>query len=256
MCTVVVSIGSSPAWPLLFAANRDERLDRASRPPACHWPDAPDVFGGLDVLAGGTWLAINRQGVVAAVLNRSGTLGPAPGKRSRGELPLIALRHRTARSAANALAALDGGAWRSFNMIVGDVDGAYYVRGLGDALVDVHPLTQGVHMVTAQDLDDVASPRLARHLPRFRTAPPPNPPDWATWPSLLSDRQPPAEAAINVPSKSGFGTVSSALIALSPSKPTQFRVSPTAPIPDSYHDVAWPDAWGPRKARGSAPGPR
>jgi uncharacterized protein with NRDE domain len=89
---VIASIGSSPAWPLLLAANRDEKLDRPSRPPGCHWIDQPDVLGGLDVLAGGTWLAINRAGVVAAVLNRLGSLGPAPGKRSRGVLPLLALR--------------------------------------------------------------------------------------------------------------------------------------------------------------------
>ena len=78
MCTVIVSIGASRDWPLLLAANRDEKLDRPWLPPACHWPDQPDVLAGRDVLAGGTWLGINRAGVVAAVLNRWEAWVPRP----------------------------------------------------------------------------------------------------------------------------------------------------------------------------------
>ena len=75
--------------------------------PARHWPDRPHVRGGLDVAGGGTWLGLNDDGVVAAVLNRRGTLGPEPGKRSRGELVLEALDHAEATRAADALRALD-----------------------------------------------------------------------------------------------------------------------------------------------------
>ena len=73
-------------------------------PPGRHWPDRPQVRGGLDSLAGGTWLGVNDDGLVAAVLNRRGTLGPEPGKRSRGELVLEALDHAEAYDAAEALA--------------------------------------------------------------------------------------------------------------------------------------------------------
>ena len=48
-------------------------------------------------------MALNRHGVMAAVLNRHGSLGPAPGKRSRGELPLLALRETSAKAAAERL---------------------------------------------------------------------------------------------------------------------------------------------------------
>ena len=96
MCTVVLLIRPGHAWPLLLAANRDERLDRAWDPPAAHWPDQPDVVAGRDRSGGGTWMGVNQAGVVAAVLNRQGSLGPAPGKRSRGELPLLALATPTA----------------------------------------------------------------------------------------------------------------------------------------------------------------
>ena len=42
----------------------------AGRPwkaPARHWPDRPNVVAGLDELAGGSWLGMNDEGVVAAV---------------------------------------------------------------------------------------------------------------------------------------------------------------------------------------------
>ena len=43
MCTVVLLHRPGHAWPLLLAAIRDERIDRAWDPPAAHWPDRPGV---------------------------------------------------------------------------------------------------------------------------------------------------------------------------------------------------------------------
>jgi uncharacterized protein with NRDE domain len=91
MCTVILLIRPAHAWPLLFAANRDEMIGRAWRSPARHWPDRPYIVGGLDEQAGGTWLAANDSGLIAGVLNRPGSLGAEAGKKSRGELPLLAL---------------------------------------------------------------------------------------------------------------------------------------------------------------------
>jgi len=88
MCTLVIHRRPKAAWPLILAANRDELDNRPWRTPARHWPDRPEVVAGQDVLAGGSWLGINDDGVIAAVLNRPGTLGPEAGKRSRGELVL------------------------------------------------------------------------------------------------------------------------------------------------------------------------
>jgi hypothetical protein len=240
VCTVIVSIDSSASWPLLLAANRDEKLDRASRPPGCHWPKQPDVLGGLDVLAGGTWLAINRAGVVAAVLNRIGSLGPAPGKRSRGELPLMALRHASAAEAATAVADVNAGHWRSFNMVIGDADGTYYLRGTGQGKVFMQRMSAGVHIVTARDPDDEGSPRVARNLPRFKSARPPNPPDWSNWADLLRDTAPPMDAAINITPFAGFGTVSSALIAVGRSGAPVFLVTEGAPHLGPFVHVDWP----------------
>jgi hypothetical protein len=214
MCTVVLLIRPGHAWPLLLAANRDERLDRAWDPPAAHWPDQPDVIAGRDCSGGGTWMGVNQAGVTAAVLNRQGSLGPAPGKRSRGELPLLALTHSTAADATSAIAALNAGAWRSFNLVLADRTGAIFVRGLGYGRPEALSLTPGLHMVTAHDPDDPDSPRVARHLGRFAAAKPPEPGDWRAWQEILADSSGPPGEQINVIPRAGFGTVCSSLLAL------------------------------------------
>ena len=83
MCTLVCLRRPDHPWPVLIAANRDEHRGWRSAPPARHWPDRPQVVAGLDVAGGGSWLGINDDGLVAAVMNRTGTLGAQPGKRSR-----------------------------------------------------------------------------------------------------------------------------------------------------------------------------
>ncbi len=215
MCTVVVLIRPGHIWPLVLAANRDERLDRAWEPPAAYWPDHPGVVAGRDRTAGGTWIGVNRHGVVAAVLNRQGSLGPAVGKRSRGELPLIALAEPTVAAAVQAIATLDAGRWRSFNLVLADAAGAVFVRGLGHGRPQLQPLAPGLRMVTAHDPDDLDSPRVARHLPRFAAAPPPDPVrGWQAWQDLLADQTGEAAQQLNVVPRGGFGTVCASLLAL------------------------------------------
>lgn len=214
MCTVVLLIRPGHAWPLVFAANRDEMLERAWDPPAAHWPGQPGVIAGRDRSGGGTWMGVNRHGVVAAVLNRPGSLGPAAGKRSRGELPLLALAHPSASEAAAAIESLDAGTWRSFNLVLADRSGALFVRGLGHGHPQVQTFTPGLHMVTAHDPDDPDSPRVARHLERFRSARPPEPDDWRDWKDILADRSGEPGEQINVVPRGGFGTVCSSLLAL------------------------------------------
>lgn len=214
MCTVVLTLRPGHAWPLLLGANRDERLDRPWDGPGAHWPDRPEVTAGRDRQGGGTWMAVGHH-VVAAVLNRPGSLGPAPGKLSRGELPLVAAGHASAAAAATAMAGLDASAYRPFNMVLADRASAWFVRGLGIGQPEAWAFAPGTHIVTSHDPDDPASIRGAAHLPRFRSAPLPDPGagDWAAWTALLSDRTG-GPAAINVPAQDGFGTICSALVGL------------------------------------------
>jgi len=223
MCSVVILYRPGHAWPLILGANRDEMANRPWLPPGRHWPDRRHVVAGLDQLAGGSWLGVNDEGVVAGVMNRMNTLGPAPGRRSRGELVLEALDHADAQTAAQALAALDPRAYRAFNLVIADNTGAFWLRNFGHAQgwIDVAPIPAGVSMLTAHDLNDVAkSARIRSYLPRFAKAAPPDPEqdDWKAWAELLAgaDHEPGGSAtdAMAFVTEGGFATVSSSLIAL------------------------------------------
>lgn len=242
MCTVILLRRPGHPWPLILAANRDERLDRAWDLPASHWPEYPGVIGGRDRGAGGTWMALGPR-VLAAVLNRPGSLGPAPGKRSRGELPLIAAAAPSAEAAVAALTALDAAAWRPFNLVVADAGRAWFLRGPGVGRPEAVELGPGVSMVTAHGPNDLASPRTRRHLPRFRAAPPPDPDDddWFAWETLLADDGYGAAGigeALRVPPVEGFGTVCASLAALGAGGERVWRfcpgpagTAPFAPLP-------------------------
>ena len=93
MCLIVFAYRVHPAYPLLLASNRDEFHTRPTEP-AGFWPDAPEVVGGRDLEGGGTWLAMDRRGRLAAV-TKFRESGPAPveGSPSRGVLVADYLRN-------------------------------------------------------------------------------------------------------------------------------------------------------------------
>ncbi len=92
MCTVVVrrSDGSPPQ----VLALRDELTTREFDDPDRWWPEFPDLVGGRDRVAGGTWCATSvGTGTTALVVNRPQKPHADPGAPSRGVLPLLAAQH-------------------------------------------------------------------------------------------------------------------------------------------------------------------
>ncbi len=275
MCTVVLLRRPGTPWPLLLAANRDELKSRPWRAPGRHWPDRPDVVAGQDELAGGSWLGVNDYGVVAAILNRSGTLGPASGKRSRGELVLEALDHADAVAAAAALADLDPAAYRPFNLIVADSRDAFWLRHAGalpsfayrtrggelrmvepiqlpgaelppggrSGRIACESIPDGLSMLTARELNDRASPRIRHYLERFRAAaaPAPERDDWDAWSRLLADREGPDDDprnAMAIVAEGDYGTVCSSLVALPASGQASMLFAGGVPGEVPYEAVA------------------
>jgi len=229
MCSIILSISPDGVFA---AANRDEMVSRPWEPPAEYWPG---ICGGRDALAGGTWLALNRAGVMAAVLNREGTLGPAPGKESRGGLPLLALRHDSAAAGAKTIGALDGAKYRAFNLVLADADGAFFIRGLGAGRPEILPLAAGVHMITAGEPDDMARPRIAKHLPRFQAAP------IAQWGRLLAGSPGDLADQINVKAteNGGFGTVCASLVSLAHGSVTEHMFAAGPPDIAEFRIISW-----------------
>ena len=155
VCLLVFSWQIESEYPLVVAANRDERLDR----PACSLcvlrQSNPRILGGRDELAGGTWLAVNRLGVVAGLTNR-----PAPGgrdltKRSRGELPVMLAVHATADDAvSHLLDTVVAGQYNPAWLLVGDRRSLWYVELATDLAPTARPLEPGVHVLENVALGD------------------------------------------------------------------------------------------------------
>jgi uncharacterized protein with NRDE domain len=227
MCSIILRLTPEGTY---LAANRDELIRRAWDPPAAHWPNHPGIVAGRDKTAGGTWMGLNEHGVMAAILNRHGSLGPAPGKLSRGELPLLALKYSTAAEAAAAMGTLDASTYRSFNLVIADSVAAFFCAGLEQGQPHITELGHGTSMITAGEPNDLSIPRIARHLPKFEDA------AFEDWKRLLADNSPPLASALNIPATNGFATVSAAVMALPktgtpawefcPGPPDQFKFEP------------------------------
>jgi hypothetical protein len=203
-----------------MATNRDEMRGRPWLPPGRHWPEQPDVVAGLDRLGGGSWLGVNDRGLVATVTNRTGTLGPASDKHSRGELILKALEHADAATAVRELSGLDPGAYRAFNMIVADAVGVFWLHHRAGEGIGYAEVPEGLSMLTDRDINDSCSERIRRYLPGFREAAAPDPEaedGWASWKPLLGDRhfdRADGPRSAMTLSDGDFATLSSSLIAL------------------------------------------
>lgn len=129
MCTVIALSRVHPRYPLILAANRDERYARPSSGAArIEQPRA--VVAGLDREHGGTWFGANAHGVVVAVTDQAppaadgrGEREPAASVRSRGLLVLDALIASSPASVTAMLAAIDPSRYNPFSLLYGNRDG-------------------------------------------------------------------------------------------------------------------------------------
>ena len=143
MCLLLLAFHSGRERPWLLLGNRDEFHGRATAA-ARSWVDAPQVVGGRDLEAGGTWLALNRNGRFAAVTNvRSGR--PRRGSRSRGELVADFVRGTATPALYAAEIAAARADYGPFNLIVGDSDSA---AGASSTLPASWEFAAGVHILS------------------------------------------------------------------------------------------------------------
>ena len=141
MCLVVLSLGQHPEYPLILAANRDEFYARPSRD-AGWWPDRPEVVGGRDLQAGGTWLAAHRSGRFATVTNFGEARRPQPRQFSRGLLVTGFLDSELAP--ADYLDTIEVDTYAGFNLIVGDSKDVAYLSNREDGIRQLVPGTYGL----------------------------------------------------------------------------------------------------------------
>ncbi|SDQ22754.1 Uncharacterized conserved protein, contains NRDE domain [Pseudomonas sp. UC 17F4] len=118
MCLIAFAWRPGHAQPLIVAANRDEFYARPSRVLGA-WEDAPGVYAGRDLEAGGTWLGVGPNGRFAALTNIRDPQQPQ-GTRSRGELVAAFLRGELGVEAYLDQVASRSQQYSGFNLLVAD----------------------------------------------------------------------------------------------------------------------------------------
>lgn len=225
MCTAIVSFDPASATPVLLAGVRDEIVTRAWQPPARYWPDRPELVGGRDEQAGGTWLAVDTAlPRVATVLNgmapptadgAPGLLVPEEIRRSRGVLPL--------QAAATGGIDHDLVRFEPFHLVAAEPDAVRLWSWDGRHLTD-RKLEPGLHFIVnsgqaepgAQAGDDRMSARVAHFRPRFEAVSR-DPEHW--WPLLAGDGLDPTDQRAlivrhELPDGRIWGTTSVSLVTL------------------------------------------
>lgn len=172
MCLIVIGWRVHPDYPLVVAANRDEFYARPSSLIG-RWSDAPQVIGGLDLEAGGTWLGLTDAGRFAAVTNVREP-GMAKGAVSRGSLTRSFL---TANTPAIAYAqSIAPEQYSGFNLLLSDGQSLVYASNRDGP---VRALSPGVYGLSNHLLD-------------------------SPWPKLLSARQAFSKALLKLPDEAAF----------------------------------------------------
>lgn len=159
MCTLAIYVRALRGFPVVVAANRDEFFSRPTSGPRLLDP-LVGIFGGRDDVAGGTWLGVNRRGVLAALLNRRTDRPIDPARPSRGQLCLAMLRSDSATAARAAVAAVTTRPHNPFNLLVADPERAWIATN-HEGPVTITDLEAGLHLVTNLDLNDPTCPRIA-----------------------------------------------------------------------------------------------
>jgi uncharacterized protein with NRDE domain len=211
MCLLIFAYQYVPHVPIFLAANRDESPARPSLPPdVVREPDRGCWFGGRDELADGTWLGVNRSGLVVGITNRSDRPVPANAV-SRGLLCRDLLK---SGGLADALTELDrrlrDAVYAGFNLLLASRDRALVVEhGIETRRRE---LPAGLFVLTNTGLDSPGDPRGERGRREFEDGMETD----ATLPSLMSVAEDVCRLTER-PMLTGphpWGTVSASVIAL------------------------------------------
>jgi hypothetical protein len=181
MCTIITLFRVHPAFPLVIAANRDEKYARPSSGPALlAAPRA--VVAGRDLNFGGTWFGINAHGIAVAVADQ-GLGGRPPQPRNSVASPVsppqppnsggsLALPHRFPNSEGSLVEDGDGAralsstgdatgtGRRSRGLLVLDALGCASVDAVGDLLGGVRSADYNPFTLLHADRD---AARIGRH---------------------------------------------------------------------------------------------
>jgi len=192
MCLVVFAWKTHREYPLVFAGNRDELHARPAAA-AGFWEDAPQILGGRDLQAGGSWLGVTTRGRFAVVTNYRDGLDPNRTLRSRGGLTADFLRGEAPADTYIEEVAKRAAEYRAFSLILGDHTALWYFSNRGEP--KPREVLPGVHALS-NHLLDTPWPKVTRSAAYLGLLLEQNALSSETLFTLLADRRPAPEAEL------------------------------------------------------------
>ncbi|NYE22530.1 NRDE family protein [Pigmentiphaga litoralis] len=122
MCLIAFAWDPTGPQRLVVVANRDEFYTRPTAP-ADWWDDAPDLWAGRDLMAGGTWMGVTRSGRFAALTNYREANTYRANLLSRGHLVADFLTGTASPGAYLDTVARSAGQFNGFNLVTGILNG-------------------------------------------------------------------------------------------------------------------------------------
>lgn len=165
MCLIFLSLNNHPNYKLIIAANRDEFYARKTSP-AHFWEDHPDILGGRDLEAMGTWMAMSKQGKISFVTNYRDPYNINPQAPSRGQLVSDYLLSEESPQQYLGKVEPKGKLYNGFNLVVGSADTLYYYSNYYKSTGDkVQPGLYGL----SNHLLNTPWPKVTRGLDKMKT---------------------------------------------------------------------------------------
>ena len=140
-----------PNTPLLVGANRDENKDRPASGPAITQANGRTILAPKDLEAGGTWLGTNDTGLFVGITNRFAATRH-PDRRSRGEIPLMALAQENPEQAVDVIRAHSPRDFNAFHLLLANATDARIIWSDGESFCE-EALTPGLHVLTESSFD-------------------------------------------------------------------------------------------------------
>ena len=142
MCLILLAWRVQAEFPLIVAANRDEYHARPAER-AGFWHDRPQILGGRDLEAAGTWMGVARNGKFSAVTNYRGGKDPRAVE-SRGHLVTRFLENGAAPAAYFGELAARGSTYSGFNLLASNDRELWWVSNRGGEPQRLEPGVYGL----------------------------------------------------------------------------------------------------------------
>lgn len=167
MCSVILLKNKDAEYPLAIFQNRNEMKNRPFSKPAKYWDDK-NIIGARDDLSDGSWVGINKSGICATILNKSGYINYDFGsininkiKKGRGKLIPQILQAKNIKESLQILMYQNLDSLMPFYLVISDKNKTYCADFDGVSL-SVVEIKDKINLITSSGVNSSSCRRYIR----------------------------------------------------------------------------------------------